>query len=83
MITKLQHLVARTIKLAHIKTKKVLKLCNKHAIVREGPSYPRNNTPMGMSLLALAYFVMKPTIRGKARQNIILLLSYGVLTHGN
>ena len=25
------------------------KLCNKHAIVREGPGYPSNQSPIGMT----------------------------------
>ena len=66
-------------KLAHIKTKKFVKLRNKRALVREGPSYPRNGTPMGVSLLALAHLVMKRTIQVKARQNIILSVSYDAM----
>ena len=65
-------------KLAHIKTKKFVKLCNKRALVREGPGYPRNGTPMGVSLLTLARLVMKHTIQVKARQNI-LLVSYDAM----
>ena len=55
------------------------KLCHKCALLREGPSYPRSNIPMGMSLLALAHFVMECTIEVKARQNIILLVSYNAM----
>ena len=65
--------------LAHIKTKKFVKLCNKRVLVREGPGYPRNGTPMGVSLLALAHLVMKLTIQVKARQNIILSVSYDAM----
>ena len=54
--------------LAHIKTKKFVKLRNKRALVQEGPGYPRNGTPMGVSL---AHLVMKRTLPVKARQNII------------
>ena len=64
--------------LAHIKTKKFVKLFNKRALVREGPGYPRNGAPMGVPLLALAHLVMKRTIQVKARQNIILV-SYGAM----
>ena len=67
-------------KLAHIKTKKFVKLLNKCALVREGPSYPRNDIPKGVSLLALAYLVMKCTIQVKARENIILSVSYDAMS---
>ena len=79
MITKLQYSVVRKAELAHIKIKKFVKLCNKCALVREASSYPRNGTPMGMSLLALAHLVIKLTIQVKARQNIILLVSYDAM----
>ena len=49
------------------------------ALVREGPGYPRNGTPMGVSLLALANLVMKRTIQVKARLNIILSVSYDAM----
>jgi len=61
--------------LAHIKTKKIVKLRNKRTLVQEGPGYPRNSTPVGVSLLAPAHLVMKHTIQVKVRQNIILLVS--------
>jgi len=73
---KQQYSVVRMAELAHIKTKKFVKLRNKHALVREGPGYPRNDTPMGVSLLALGHLVMKRTIQVKARQNVILSVSY-------
>ena len=56
-----------------------MKLRNKRALVWEGPGYPRNGTPMGVSLLALVHLVMKRTIQVKARQNIILLVSYDAM----
>ena len=56
-----------------------MKLCNKCALVLEGPGYPRNSTPMGVSILALAHLVVKRTIQVKARQNIILLVSYDAM----
>jgi len=65
--------------LAHIKTKRFVKLRNKCALVREGPGYPRNGTLMGVSLLALAHLVLKHTIQVKARQNIILSVSYDAM----
>ena len=43
-----------------------MKLHNKPTLVREGPSYPRNSTPIGVSLLALAHLVMKHAIQVKA-----------------
>jgi len=46
---------------------------------REEPGYPRNSTPMGVAILALAHLVMKCTIQVKVRQNIILLLSYDAI----
>jgi len=52
-----------------------VKLRNKRALVQEGPGYPKNGTPMGVSILALAYLVVKHTIQVKVRQNIILLVS--------
>ena len=64
---KLQYSIVRTAELTHIKTKKIVKLHNKYALVQEGPSYPRNNTPMGVSLLALAHLVMKCTIQVKGK----------------
>ena len=62
-------------KLAHIKTKKFEKSRNKHALVQEGPGYPRNSTTMGVSHSVLAHLVMKGTIQDKTR-NIILSVSY-------
>ena len=59
---KLQYSVVRTAELAHINTKMFVKLRNKCALVREGPGYPRNGTPMGVSILALAHLVVKRTI---------------------
>ena len=64
------------VKLAHIK---IVKLRNKCALVWEESGCPRNGTPMGMSLLALAHLVMKHTIQVKARQNIVLLMSYDTM----
>ena len=69
---KQQYSVVRMAELTHIKTKKFVKLCNKRALVREGPGYPRNDTSMGVSLLALAHLDMKRTIQVKVRKNIIL-----------
>ena len=76
---KLQYSVVRTAELAHINTKMFVKLRNKCALVREGPGYPRNGTPMGVSILALAHLVVKRTIQVKARRNIILLVSYDAM----
>ena len=59
LITKLQYFIVKTAELSHIKTKKFIKLCNKCALVREGPGYLRNDTPMGVSILALAHLVVK------------------------
>ena len=59
--------VVRTVELTHIKTKKIVKLCNKDTLAWEGPSYPRNGTPMGTSLLALAHLVMKCHNTGKSK----------------
>ena len=56
-----------------------MKLCKKHTLVREGPGYPRNGTLMGVSLMALVHLVMKRTIQVKARQNIILSVSYDAM----
>jgi len=56
-----------------------VKLLNKYALVQEGPGYPRNGTPMGVSLLVLAHLVLKCTIQVKARQNIILSVSYDAM----
>ena len=64
--------------LPHIKTKKFVKLRNKRALIREGPGYPRNGTPMGVFILALAHLVVKRTIQVKVRQNI-LLASYDAM----
>jgi len=49
------------------------------ALVWEGPSYPRNGTPMGVYLLTLAHLVMKCTIQVKVKRNIILLVSYNAM----
>jgi len=76
---KLQYSVVRTAELAHIKTKKFVKLCNKCALVREGPGYPTNGIPMGVSILELAHLVVKRTIQVKARRSIILLVSYDAI----
>ena len=46
---------------------------------REEHGYPRNSTPMGVAILALAHLVMKHTIQVKARQNVILLVSYDAM----
>ena len=64
---KQQYSIVRMAELAHIKTKKFVKLHNKRALVREGPGYPRNGIPMGVSLMALAHLVMKRTIQVKAK----------------
>jgi len=45
---------------------------------QEEPSYPRNSTPIGVAILALAHLV-KCTIQVKARQNVLLLLSYDAI----
>ena len=68
---KQQYYVVRMAKLVYIKTKKFVKLHIKRALVQEGPNYPRNSTPMGVFLLALAHLIMKGTIQVKVRQNIL------------
>ena len=72
---KLQYFIVRTAELAHVNTKKFVKLCDNHAL---GSGYPRNGTSMDMSLLALVHLVMKRTIQMKARRNI-LLVSYAAM----
>jgi len=61
-----------------LRQKKFVKLRKKCTLVRERPGYPRNGTPMGMSILALAHLVVKRTIQVKVRQNI-LLVSYDAM----
>ena len=58
-----------------------MKLHNKHTLVQEGPGYPRNDTSMGVSVLALTYLVIKYTIQVKARQDITLSVSYDAMPH--
>ena len=57
-------------------------LCKKHAIVQEESGYPRNGTPMAVSISVLVHLVRKHTIQFIARLNLILGVSYDAIWQG-